>query len=162
MKTDVLRKEVVALLSRAQAHAMPDKVFDKVAPRLRHARPPGASHSVWEVLGHMRLAQEDILRYMTDPSWDSPSFPEGYWPDPKVEPDESAWSGAVGGFRADLAALVKIAQDPGIDLTAPLPHAPKHTYLRELLIVGDHNAYHAGQVVEIRRALGDWGPGTSE
>jgi uncharacterized damage-inducible protein DinB len=156
MKNDVLRKELVALLSRAQAHAMPDKVFAQVRPELRHKRPPGASHSVWEVLEHMRLAQHDILRYVVDPSWESPSFPEGYWPDPKVEPDDAAWSKAVAGFQADLKALVGLAQDAGIDLTAPLPHAPKHTTLRELLIAADHNAYHAGQAVEIRRALGNW------
>jgi uncharacterized damage-inducible protein DinB len=156
MKTDVLRKEVVALLNRPQAHAMPDKVFAKVPSKLRHVRPPGASHSVWEVLEHMRRAQEDILRYVVDPSWKSPPFPEGYWPDPKAAPDEAAWSEATTRFQADLEALIELAQDPDVDLTAPLPHAKKHTYLRELLLVADHNAYHAGQVVEIRRSLGDW------
>jgi uncharacterized damage-inducible protein DinB len=156
MNDAALRKEVVALLTRPQAHAMPDKVFAKVPSKLRHARPDGASHSVWEVLEHMRLAQEDILRYVVDPDWKSPSFPEGYWPDPKVAPDERAWLEATARFQADLEALVDVARDPEIDLTAPLPHAPKHTYLRELLLVADHNAYHSGQVVEIRRALGNW------
>jgi uncharacterized damage-inducible protein DinB len=156
MKTDTLRKEVVALLTRAQAHAMPDTVFANVPHRLRHARPPGGSHSVWEVLEHMRLAQEDILRYALEKDWRSPAWPEGYWPDPAVTPDATAWAGALAAFQADLKAAVRLARNPKIDLTRPIPHAKKHTYLRELLLIADHNAYHAGQVVEIRRALGDW------
>lgn len=159
MQSGVLRRELVALLTRAQAHAMPEKVFAKVAAHLRHVRPAGATHSVWEVLEHMRLAQEDILRYVLDPSWESPAFPQGYWPDPETAPDEAAWARSVAAFQKDLQALCALAQDERIDLTAPLLHAPKHTCLRELLIAADHNAYHAGQVVELRRAMGDWPPG---
>jgi len=160
MKDAALRREVVSLLSRAQAHAMPDKVFARVPAALRHVRPPGGAHSLWEVLEHMRIAQEDILRYVVDPKWESPSFPDGYWPDPSGKPGEGAWSRSLSAFEADLQSLVGVAEDPETDLTAPLPHAPKHTCLRELLLVADHNAYHAGQAVEIRRALGDWPPVT--
>jgi uncharacterized damage-inducible protein DinB len=158
MKHDVLRRELVALLSRAQAHALPEAVFAKVPPELRHARPPGGAHSLWEVLEHLRIAQHDILRYVLEPGWESPPFPDGYWPDPAAAPDETAWSESLGAFEADRGRLVELARDPEVDLTAALPHAPKHTYLRELLVVADHNAYHAGQAVEIRRALGDWPP----
>ena len=148
----------MALLTRAQAHPMPERVFADLDPRLRHERPDGAEHSVWELLEHLRLAQEDILQYVLDPAWDSPRFPEGYWPDPAQPPDEAAWAGSLAGFQKDLQALVALARDERIDLTAKLPHAPQHTYLRELLIAADHNAYHAGQVVDVRRALGAWPP----
>jgi hypothetical protein len=116
---------------------------------------PGA-HTVWELLEHLRIAQEDIVRYTLDPGWVSPEWPKGYWPDPAAAVTEEAWKASLDGFFAGLEETVALARNPAIDLTARLPHGEGRTYLRQVLLVADHNAYHLGQVVETRKALGDW------
>jgi hypothetical protein len=113
-------------------------------------------HSVYEELEHMRIAQEDILRYSLDPSWRSPEFPKGYWPDPGVEVTEERWTRAVEGWKAGLAEVCALAEDASRDVTAEIPHGEGRTYLRQVLLVADHNAYHTAQVVAIRKLLGDW------
>ncbi len=105
----------------------------------------------------MRLAQEDILRYMLDPNWVSPPFPEGYWPKTKEAVTEEVWGTSVAAFFADLEEIIQLAQNRNVDLTAEIPHGENgHTYLREILLVADHNAYHLGQIVQTRKAIGDW------
>ena len=104
----------------------------------------------------MRLAQEDILRYTLDPDWVSPTFPEGYWPVDSNPVTQSDWDNSVANFLRDLGDVIKIVEDESIDLTAQIPHTEGHTYLREILLVADHNAYHLGQIAQIRKELGDW------
>lgn len=156
MPNNTLRRALVDLLTRPQAHALPEQAFADVRPELRRIRPAGSPHSLWELLEHMRLAQHDILRYATDPAWVSPAFPEGYWPDSAAPAGEHAWEKAWAEFESDLQAVVALVENPDVDLGASLPHAPQHTYLRQVLLVADHNAYHAGQAVQIRQTLGDW------
>jgi hypothetical protein len=113
-------------------------------------------HSVWELLEHMRLAQEDIVEYTLDPGWVSPPFPEGYWPDTSKRVSVKAWDESVSGFLTGLRKVIKLVRNPRIDLTAKIPHGEGRTYLRQALLVADHNAYHLGQIVDVRKALGDW------
>jgi DinB family protein len=156
MDDGILREALANLLTKGQAHAGPRAILAKVRPenRVRRARPDG--HSVWELLEHLRLAQEDIVRYTLDASWTSPEFPAGYWPDPAVTPTDAAWQASLDGFFAGLDETVALARDPARDLTARIPHGEGRTYLRQVLLVADHNAYHLAQVVEVRKALGDW------
>lgn len=156
MNDSILRQSLVELLRGGHAHVSPEKALNGIAPQLRNARPAGG-HSVWEELEHMRLAQEDILRYAVDASWISPPFPDGYWPKATASLTEEMWAASVAAFFADLEEVIKLAQDTSIDLTAEIPHGVEgHTYLREILLVADHNAYHLGQIVQTRKALGDW------
>jgi hypothetical protein len=104
----------------------------------------------------MRIAQEDILRYTLDASWVSPDFPEGYWPKETDEVTEEAWEASVAAFFADLEAVIRLVGDQNLDLTSEIPHGEGRTYLREILLVADHNAYHLGQIAQTRKALGDW------
>jgi uncharacterized damage-inducible protein DinB len=156
MDDRILRQALADLLTKAQAHAGARGTLAKVRPenRARRARPGG--HSVWELLEHLRLAQEDIVRYTLDASWTSPEFPKGYWPDPDTPPSEEAWQASVAGFQAGLEETVALARNPAIDLTAPIPHGEGRTYLRQVLLVADHNAYHLGQIVSVRQVLGAW------
>ena len=157
MNNKVLRAALVSLLRGGGAHLTLDGALEDLEPTLRAKRPPGL-HSVWELTEHMRITQEDLLRYTTDPAWESPPWPEGYWPDDSDVSDltEAVWEETVRKFKGDLAEGVALAEDPTCDLTAPLPHNEAHTPLRQLLLVADHNAYHLGQIVSTRRALGDW------
>jgi len=157
MKDSVLRQNLVVVLRSGREHVTPNQSLAGLDPALRNVLPANSPHSVWENLEHMRLAQEDILRYTLDASWVSPPFPEGYWPKETGELNEEAWTASVTGFFADLEEVVKLIEDRNLDLTAEIPHGEGHTYLREILLVADHNAYHLGQIVQIRKGLGDWG-----
>ena len=153
------RSTLVDLLRGRGAHVSFDGAVAGLDASLRTVRPAGAAHSVWELVEHVRIAQEDILRYTLDPTWESPPWPEGYWPADNPERiDDRTWEEALRSCRGDLEAMVDLVEDPDLDLTVRLPHGGEHTYLREVLLVADHNAYHVGQIVCVRKALGAWPP----
>ena len=151
-----LRKNMVDLLIGKGAHVSVDAALKNLKPELRNVRPDNNSHSVWELFEHMRIAQEDILRYTLDSSWESPSWPDDYWPDYELELTDDIWNNSVKSFKEDLDELVELANNTKIDLTSEIPHGEGRTYLRELLLVGDHNAYHTGQIALVRKALNNW------
>jgi len=119
-------------------------------------KPEGAPHTPWQLLEHMRIAQGDILEFSRDPKHVSPKFPEGYWPNSEAPPDEGAWQKSMTSFAADLQAMADLVADPSTELYARIPHGSGQTILREALLVADHNAYHLGQLVLLRRLLGVW------
>jgi hypothetical protein len=147
----------VKLLKSASAHVPLERAIEGIKPGIALVRPSGM-HSIYDHLEHMRIVQEDILRYATDPAWKSPGWPDGYWPRQEAdEITEEMWNRSVSAFIADRDELIALIQNTGIDLTAEIPHGIKgHTYLREVLLTADHNAYHLGQIVHIRKTLGDW------
>jgi uncharacterized damage-inducible protein DinB len=156
MDDSILRKNLVELLQGGQAHASLEKALKGLKAESRTARPVEGLHSIWEEFEHMRIAQEDILHYTLDAGWKSPPWPEGYWPATTDEVTDQMWSDSVSEFFADLQEMIDVAQDSGLDLTAKIPHGEGRTYLRQIMLVTDHNAYHLGQIVQIRKALGDW------
>jgi DinB superfamily len=153
---DRLRAHLLELLDGGHAHLGFDKAVAGLAPELRGAKPPGLPHTPWRLVEHMRIAQWDILRFTIDPAHVSPEFPAGYWPEGDAPPDPGAWDRSVASFRADLKAIEDLVADPKSDLFTPLPHGQGQTLLREALLAADHNAYHLGQLVTLRRLLGAW------
>jgi hypothetical protein len=151
-----LREHMLYLLKGGGAHLDFDAAVADLPAELRGAKPAGVPHTPWRLLEHMRIAQWDILEFSRNPGHVSPPFPEGYWPRGDAPPDEGAWEKSVAAFRADLRAMRDLVADPATDLLAPLPHGQGQTVLREALLVADHNAYHLGQFVVVRRALGAW------
>jgi len=156
VKDTVLRKNLIELLRGGQAHITAKRALNGIKPEIRSVRPAAGFHSVWEELEHIRIAQEDILRYTLDASWQSPDWPNGYWPATTENLTEEMWSASVSGFFSDLEEVIALVQDSSLDLTAEIPHGEGRTYLREVLLVADHNAYHLGQIVQTRKLLGDW------
>jgi hypothetical protein len=156
MDDGVLRKSLVRQLEGGRAYAPAKKILADVTPKLRAERPGAELHSVWELLEHLRIAQEDVLRYTLDSSWKSPQFPAGYWPAKTDHVSDEQWTAAVSGFLAGLEEACALARDASRDLTATIPHGEGRTYLRQILLIADHNAYHLGQIVETRKALRDW------
>jgi hypothetical protein len=154
--TIALREHLLYLLRGGGAHLDFEKAVASLPPRLRGAKPPGQPHTPWRLLEHLRLAQWDILEFSRNPRHVSPPFPEGYWPKGDAPPDEGAWDRSVAAFRADLKAMEHLVADPKADLFAKIPHGEGQTLLREALLVADHNAYHLGQLVLLRRVLGAW------
>ena len=153
MDDAALREEVVKLLRGAQAHVTLDYALEGLSPEWRAHRQPGL-HSIWQLLEHMRVAQEDILRYTLDPGWTSPAWPDGYWPENLSFLPEETWQKTRQGFQSDLDDAAQLAQE--VDLTSSIPHGEGRTYLRQLLLIADHNAYHLGQIVVVRKMLGQW------
>jgi len=151
-----LRDHLVALLQGGHAHATFDGAVADLAPELRGARPAGAPHSPWQLLEHLRLAQWDILEFSRDPKHVSPKWPEGYWPEEPAPPDAKAWDASVAAFHRDLKEMEKLVADPESDLFTPFPWGDGQTLLREALLIVDHNAYHLGQLVLVRRLVGGW------
>ena len=151
-----LRQHIVDLLNGGNAHATFDQSVKDMPAALRGKIPKGAEHSPWQLLEHLRIAQWDILEFSRDPHHKSPKWPEGYWPAKPEPPDEKAWDKRVRAFRKDLKALSAMATDGSIDLFAKIPHGDGQTVLRELLLAADHNAYHLGQLILVRRLLGAW------
>lgn len=155
MDDAILRESLAHLLLKGNAHVTAEKALAGLDPALRGRRPGSGAHSVWEEMEHLRLAQEDILRYTLDASWKSPAWPDGYWPS-RPEPTRDEWESSVRRFHADLAEVVALVRDTSRDLGARIPHGEGRTYLRQVLLVADHNAYHLGQIVQARKLLGAW------
>ncbi len=150
-----LRELLRKLLDWEDAHISFDRAIDGIDPRQRGEVREGAAHSLWQLLEHLRRCQFDILDFCRNPKYKEPSMKD-YWPPTVAPPSEAAWRDGVASFQRDREDLKKLAMDTGIDLFARIPHGSGQTYLRELILVADHNAYHIGQIVAARRALGDW------
>jgi len=154
MKTaDPLRQHLVNLLTKAEAHVDLESELKDFPRELRGRKPPGAPHTPWQLLEHIRIAQWDILEFSQDAKHQSPKWPEGYWPNAEAPPDDKAWDKSVKTVLEDLQSMADLASDPKRDLVAKIPHGDGQTLLREALLVADHNAYHLGQLVMLRRIL---------
>lgn len=151
-----LRKHLVYLLGGGGAHVDLDTAIARFPAALRGARIEGVPHTAWQLLEHLRIAQWDILEFSRNPAHASPEFPDGYWPRTGSPPSARAWNGSVRAFQADLRAMIRLVSNPKIDLFARIPHGDGQTILREALLVADHNAYHIGQMVLLRKLLGAW------
>ena len=151
-----LRQHVLELLRGGHAHADFDTAVKNLPAGLRGRRPKGAEHSPWEVLEHLRIAQWDILEFSRDANHQSPAWPSGYWPASAAPLDAKAWDKSVRAFRRDFGRLCALVADESTDLFARIPHGEGQTILREALLVADHNAYHLGELVLVRRLLGTW------
>jgi hypothetical protein len=153
MTDDRVREEVSFLLGGGRAHLGFDKAVGGFPEALRGTKPGRAPYTPWQQLEHMRIAQWDILEYVRNPDHVSPAWPAGYWP-AEAPPGRTAWAKSVRGFKADRQALCALAADPATDLLARVPYDPEGpTILQELLLAADHNAYHLGQLVLLRRLL---------
>src|SRR5579862_3736943 len=151
-----LRAQLIELLKGGGAHIhFADALHDFPADQ-RGAFAPGLPHTGWQLLEHMRLAQWDILEFSRSAKHVSPEWPEGYWPETEKPPNSDAWDKSIASFKKDLKAMQKLVENPKTDLYAKIPHGTGQNILREALLVADHNAYHLGQVVLLRRLLGGW------
>ena len=157
MKPDAsLREHLVQLLDWKDAHASFDAAVEGVPIEHRGAVPPGASHSLWQLVEHLRLAQHDIHDFCVNPGYEEMDWPDDYWPFDPAPPSPEAWDESLKGYREDRTRMIELAKDTAVDLHARIPHGTGQTYLREILLVADHNAYHIGQIVFVRKMLGSW------
>jgi uncharacterized damage-inducible protein DinB len=157
MSDEALREQLARILDWQEAHVGLDDALKDLPADKRGARAHGFEHSVWQLLEHMRIAQEDILDFCVNPKYvHTMKWPDDYWPKTPEPPNAAAWDEAVMSFKREREKLKGLAREAK-DLHALVPTGEgQQTYLRSLLLVTDHNAYHLGQIVAVRRALGAW------
>ncbi len=149
-----LRDHLVRLLTAPWAHITAEAALDGIPAEHRGAKLHGHVHTIWQLVEHLRICQDDLVKYSQSADHESPQFPDGYWPSEEVPPSEAAWAASLAGFSEGLQRMVTLVQDPACDLFADLPWSSEgHTVLREVMILADHNAYHAGQIMQLRKAL---------
>lgn len=151
-----LREHLVDLLKGGGAHVHFMDAIEDFPEAKRGAFMEGLPHTAWQLLEHVRIAQWDILEFSRNPKHVSPGFPEGYWPKTPVPADAAAWDKSVSEFQKDLREMIQLVQSSKTDLYAKIRHGQGQTILREALLLADHNSYHLGQLVDLRRALGAW------
>ena len=152
----IVRKQIAQFLEESHAHAGFDAAVKDFPPELRGRKPAGVPHTAWQLLEHLRIAQWDILEFSRDGRHKSPKWPEGYWPESEAPPSDKAWDDSVRRFQAERRAMQKLVLDKSRDLSAIVPHAQSQTLVREALLLIDHNAYHVGEMIQLRRLLGAW------
>jgi len=151
-----LREHLIYLLNGGGAHARFDDVVTNWPEELRGTKPNGLPHTAWMLLEHLGLAQRDILEFSRNSKHTSPEWPQGYWPQTEAPPSAPAWNKSIQQFRKDLKSMQDLVADPKTDLFSRIPWGDGQTILREALLLADHNAYHLGQLVDVRRLLGAW------
>jgi len=163
--SDSLRTLLTTQLDSTVARRPPDEILRAVPPEVRGVQPDGLpeAYSLWQILEHMRICQADYFDYCRNPDYTSPDWPGDYWPDSVAPPSDTAWAESVEQFQADLETVKQLVNDPEIDIGGPIPHADGQgyhgtRYASEIGAIADHNAYHLGQFVTVRRLLGVWPP----
>jgi uncharacterized damage-inducible protein DinB len=153
MDNTVLSEQLLELIKGKNARLPFQKTIANFPMTQINSRVPSIPYSTWELIEHMRLAQYDIIDFITNADYAERKWPDDYWPDKGKTATENDWNNTLNQFENDMETLKFIVRDPGTDFTAPLAHAPTYNVLREILLVADHNAYHTGQIVCLRRAL---------
>jgi hypothetical protein len=151
------REQIVKSITGEQAHlSFADAVADFPADQI-NTRPTNLPYSFWHLIEHVRITQHDLLDYITRADYEEGTWPDDYWPDLDTETDQAGWNASLNAFFDDRNALIAIAQDPGIDLSAGVPTHAGHSIERCLLIVGNHNSYHLGEFSILRQVMNNWG-----
>ncbi len=154
--TNALRATLLEFLRGGSAHVDPRTALLSVPERHYGVKPKGAPHTPWQLLEHLRFALHDLLEFCTNENYAAPAWPDDYWPGADAPADKQAWQASVESFLSDLAAFEQMVEDPEQELEAQIPWGQGQTFLREVLLAIDHNSYHLGQLVLVRRQLGDW------
>jgi hypothetical protein len=159
MTTDEGRGQLLTLLDGVGAHMPFEEAVADFPEEAMNAFPPNVDYTPWHIVEHLRITQRDMLDYVKGPDYPHLDWPTDYWPARDAEASAADWEASVQGFLADRAALRAIAADPSRDLDEPLPWTRGHTIFRCVRIIGDHNAYHVGEVAVLRQVMGTWPPG---
>lgn len=150
--------ELTKLLTAGNAHATFDQAIADLPAPLRNQAVPEVPYTIWHLVEHIRIAQADILDFCLNPDYEALEWPAAYWPDKALAVDEAGWHAALAAIRRDQQQFIALLENPATDLFMPLPHGNGQTIFREALLIGDHAAYHTGEIILIRRLLKAWPP----
>jgi hypothetical protein len=152
----MLREQLVEMLRGGSAHLTFANAVKGLPAKLRGVRVGKSPHTAWRLVEHMRIAQWDILEFSRSREHESPKWPAGYWPPGDSPASAGDWAKSVRAFERDLREMIELVKNPQTDLLARIPWGDGQTIAREAMLLADHNAYHLGQLVELRRGLGAW------
>jgi len=153
--TSAIKEQLIALLEKGRAHITFDDAVKEINSQVYGKKVDGLPYTLWQLVRHIQIAQKDILEFSRDPEYQSPSWPEGYWPKANAPKDRDEWNNCLQSIRADRDAFIQLLKKTE-DIFAPFPHGDGQNMLREALLIADHNAYHTGQIIAIRRILNDY------
>jgi len=156
MNEENLRFNLIELLNGGSAHTSLKDAVSGIRVVNRHKTVVPFVKTIWEELEHMRIAQKDIIEYTLSSEWEAPTWPDDYWPDPIKSLDEEKWENTHDDFFADLQRIQDLVNNKNVELTSEIPWGEGRTYLREVLLVADHNAYHLGRIVMMRKLFKNW------
>jgi len=148
--------ELTKLLTAGNAHATFEQAIADLPAPLRNQAVPDVPYTIWHLVEHIRIAQADILEFCLNPHYVAPEWPASYWPDKTLAVDDAGWQAALTAIRHDQQQFIDLLENPATDLFTPLPHGDGQNIFREALLIGDHAAYHTGEIILIRRLLGAW------
>lgn len=151
-----LREQLLKLIKGGQAFTPSDQILAGINFENAGKEVDGLPYTLWQLMEHLRIALWDILEFSRDPDYESPQWPEGYWPDEKAPADRDALNNCREAIADGLEKMIGLVKDESNDLCIPFPHGNGQNLLREAMLVAEHNAYHLGQIVVLRRLLGDW------
>ncbi|WP_276497096.1 DinB family protein [Pontibacter litorisediminis] len=153
---DALREHLVKLLQGGQAYQPLEVLLQGITAEVAGKTVDGLPYTIWQLLEHMRFTLQDILDFIRDPDYKEPNWPDDYWPSEKAPANQAAVDKSVAAIQAHRDEMIQLVQTSTSDLYRPIPQGNGQTLLREALLVAEHNAYHTGEVVVLRRLLGDW------
>lgn len=148
--------ELTKLLEGGNAHATFEQAIADLPAALRNQAVPDVPYTIWHLVEHIRIAQWDIVEFCLNPAHESPEWPAGYWPDKTLAVDEAGWQAALTQIAHDQQRFINLLENPATDLFKPLPHSDGQNVFREALLIGDHAAYHTGEIILVRRLLHAW------
>ncbi len=157
METDQqLRKQLLDYLQGQHAHALLEDATKGFPIKLINEKPVNVPYSFWALLEHIRITQNDIVDFVQNPKYKYKDWPKDYWPTPNKLANKKTWDKSIKSFQKDFQTLIKIIKNPKTNLLAKIPHGEGQTIFREAMLVIDHNAYHIGEFVLMRRTMGEW------
>jgi hypothetical protein len=154
--SDKLIKELVDLLQQGSAHVSFNDALENIPFEALGKKPHGLPYSIWQIAEHIRIAQWDILDFSRNANYKAPKWPDDYWPDEASPRNEAAWTNCIAQINSDLDAFINLLQDQRSDIFKPFAHGNGQTLLREALLIADHNSYHTGEIIILRRLMGVW------
>lgn len=151
-----IRDLVVEQLDSKNAHVDFTQAVQGLTYKQTGIKVEGLPHTIWELIEHIRISQDDILAFCKNPDYEAPNWPDDYWPASAGPENEKAFHTSVRAVPEGIKEMKAMVSDPHNDLQRPIPHGDGQTLFREAMLFVDHNAYHIGQIVQVRRSLGSW------
>jgi uncharacterized damage-inducible protein DinB len=147
---------LINLLKKGNAHVSLDEALKNIPFEILGNRPKGLPYSIWQLAEHIRIAQSDILNFSKDSQYRSPNWPDDYWPKEVKPASEQAWENCISQIRKDRKSFISLLRNSADTLFTPFEYGDGQTLLREALVLADHQSYHTGEIIIIRRILKNW------
>lgn len=147
---------LINLLNKGNAHISVDEALKDIPFEILGSKPEGVPYSIWQLAEHIRIAQEDILNFSKDSQYQSPNWPDDYWPKEVKPTSKEAWENCIAQIKKDRKSFITLLRNSADSLFTPFPYGDGQTLLREALVLADHQSYHTGEIIILRRILKNW------